>query len=1204
VTYVRRMYTAVLLLSLLAILGSGLLWAQVDRGTITGTVTDPSGAVVVGVQVVATNTATGATFRGSTNQLGIYSILNLPIGSYVARFTHEGFEVLNRTNLSLIAAQVLEINAKLQVGSSQETVTVTTTPPFIETETSSLGTTLESRAMTDLPLNVSGGRDASAILYATTPTMTGGMYIDHIAGSPEFSKTVLIDGTDGNNGMQGFVFTPGMDALQEVQAQVSGIGVEGAGTGGGVLMYEIKSGTNKFHGSAFEFGHNEILDANSWANNYFRALCTPSDSGCQQSYKRGRNRLNDFGFSAGGPIWRNHTFIFGDYERYIATNLQQNPIGASVPSAKMVTGDFSELLTMGTYQGPVPDPFYGGSWTNYCTGQPYLYGQIFDPATWGYSGYGSAFGHCAQSFPGNVIPPGRLSNVSKQLAAVYQKYYAPTISTRLTNNYPSMVSSAPWWHRNAVDLKLDQNFSDKHHVSVSFDYLSIPVRAWGALFDLKAGGGPLSSAWDQNQVDKNFRIIDSYSFTPTLLNSFSVSMAQNSVHETPDTKVNPSTYGFTDEGSTNFPVISYAESNGYSLTGTGTTSQDYYVLNGYHYEDKLLWLKGRHRFSFGGEFTAQQNNSNYGGNVQKYAFANTTGATDNYYNSYITPWVGSGFANMMLGDVQSASMNITNPSYDRRKLFDLFVQDDIKVSPRLTINAGLRWDVDMPMHEKNGHWTNWDMTAQNPLWGGYPGAWTFAENGSASFEKNNDFHQFGPHVGASYRITDRLVARGAWGLFYIPFGMNQWLGESNPGDQDYFYVGTNAVPNNILGATAFNWDSGYPGTTVYMPRTTTETYVNGMWPISIDPNELHLGKTQNWNAGVEYQLSKDILLNVSYAGNIGRDLHDGNLKSYLNYPSWNTWSQLYNSGKAWAYVSDASSAAAAGVSYPFPGFAGYAWTAIGTVPQVAQYWGLVAFAGSPVGSSAYNALIIEVKARHAHGLTMDMSYTLSKVTGNVASDTNFWNAGATYYYQTMADYQATGNVLSYDMRHIVKGYVTYDLPFGKNRTWGSNTHALNYLIGGWALGFQPSYASGQPLGGVSSTMVYPGWMGLRANLAPGAKLGNSFKKLNLANFSDPSNQFFNPADFVNPPDGQLGNSPFIFNNWRGWASLNENLSILKHFNFGDSGRYSASIRAEFYDAFNRHQYGAPNENMASQYFGQVTGVSGNRTGQFGARFEW
>lgn len=1191
---------------LIAILGCVQLWAQADRGTITGTVTDTSGKVVVGVQVVATNTATGVAFRGTTNELGIYSILNLPIGSYTARFTRDGFAVLNRTNLSLIAAQVLEINATLQVGSTQETVTVSSAPPLIETETSSLGTTLESRALTDLPLNVSGGRDASVILYSTTPTMTGGYYQDHIGGSPEFSKTVLIDGTDGNNGMQGFVFAPGMDALQEVQAQVSGIGVEGAGTGGGVLMYEIKSGTNQFHGSAFEFGHNEFFDANTWSNNYFGAQCIEGDTACRQTYKRGRNRLNDFGFSAGGPIWKNHTFIFGDVERYIADDLRQNPIGATAPTAKMLTGDFSELLTMGANTGEVPDTIWGGSWMNPCTNQPYLYGQIFDTATWqtatGF--YASPDSHCSMPFEGNVIPSSRFSSVSQKLIAAYQKYYAPTVTTRLMNNYPSMLSSAPWWRRTAVDLKLDHYFSEKQHVSVSFDYLSIPVRNASGLFNLKAGGGPLSGAWDQKQIDRTARFIYSYAITPRLLNAASVSMAQNFIHEKPDTPVNPADFGFNNEDSTNFPVISFAESNGYSLTGTGTATQDYYALNGFHFEDKLLWAKGRHSFRFGGEFTALQNNSNYGGNVQRYAFTNTTGATDNYYNSWITPWIGSGFANMLLGDVQSASQAVENPSYDRRKLFDMFVGDDIKVTPRLTINAGVRWDVTLPMHEKYGRWTNWDMTATNPLWGGFKGAWTFAEHGDVSFEKDNNFHQFGPHVGAAYQVTNRLVARGAWGLFYIPIGMNQWYGQSNPGDQNYFFTGTNAVTNNILGAVAFNWDGGYPGTTQYLPRTSTQTYVNGIWPISIEPNELHLGKTQNWNAGVEYELSKNMLMILTYTGNIGRDLHDGNLKSYLNYPSWSTWSTLYNSGNAWAYVSDASSAAAAGVPYPFDGFAGYAWTAIGPVPQVAQYWGLVAFAGSPIGSSAYNAFIAEVKSRHSHGLTMDLSYTLSKATGNVAGDTNFWNAGATYYYQTMDDFKATGNVLSYDMRHTFKGYVTYDLPFGKNQMWGSGLGAWDRLIGGWTLGFQPTYASGQPLSAVGSTITYPGWMGLRADLVAGKKLGNSFKKLNLNNLSDTSNQFFDPTAFANPANGSLGNSPFIYNNWRGWASLNENLSILKHFNFGESGRYSASIRCEFYDVFNRHQYSSPDENMSSPYFGQVTGVSGNRTAQYGARFQW
>jgi hypothetical protein len=1056
---------------------------------------------------------------------------------------------------------------------------------------------MESDAMTDLPLDVSGGRDASQLLYATTPTMTGSYYIDHIAGSPSFSKTILIDGTDANNGMQGFVFTPGMDAVQEMQAQVSSIDVEGAGTGGGVLMYELKSGTNQFHGSAFYFFHNEAFDANTWDNNYWLAQCAPGNISCDAAYKTARDRLNDYGFSAGGPLWKKHTFIFGDYERYAATDLRQNTIGASVPTANMLSGNFSELLTEGTNVGDVTDP-YGNVIDNPCTGQPYVYGQIFDPATWTtVNGI-----PCGQPFQGNIIPTGRLSSVAKQLAPVFAKDYAPTVPGRLVNNYPTMLSGAPWWYRRAVDLKLDHVFSDKHRLSVSFDYLSIPVRAYGALFDLQASGGPFSSAWDQRQVDRTFRVIDSYSITPNLLNSLSVSMAQNFIHETPDTSVNPATYGFNDPNSTNFPVISYGGSNGISLTGTGVITQDYYALDGYHYADKMMWLKGRHSLSWGGEFTAQQNNSNYGGNVQSYDFANNTGGP---IDSNVTPWTGFGFANLMLGDVQSASQNVTNPSYDRRKLFDLFAQDQIKVNSKLVLTAGLRWDVDLRMHEKNGHWQNWDMSAVNPAWGNNPGAWTFAGNGSASLEKNQDYHQFGPHIGAAYQVSSKLVARAGWGLFFVPFGMNQWYGQSNPGDQDYSYAGLNSVPNNVSGATAFDWDSGYPGQTVFLPATTNAaTYVSGIWPIQIDPNELRLGMTQNWNAGVQYELSKSTILNVDYAGNIGRDLHDGNLKAYQNYPSWSAYSALYNSGNAWASVSDAGSAAAAGVPYPFPGFLGYAWEAIGPIPQVAEWFGLVANAGAPVGSSAYNALIAEVISKRTSGVTMDLSYTLSKATGNVAGDTNFWNAGATYYYQDIADFQATGNVLSYDTRHTVKGYVVYDLPFGKHQRWGSDAKRLNYLIGGWTLGFQPAYTSGMPMGGVGSSLVYPGWMGLRASLAPGAKLGNTFKKLDLDNLTDPSNQFFAPSDFVNPTNGGLGNSPYIYNNWRNWASLNENLSAVKHFTFGRDGRYQGSVRADFYDAFNRHQWGAPDEVMTDTTFGDVTGVSGNRTGQIDARVSW
>lgn len=1182
-------------ISLVSVLLIGVLWAQVDRGTITGTVTDGSGAVLAGVQVVVTNTATGATYQSATNGLGIYSVVSLPIGSYSVSFSRDGFTTLNRPGLSLIAAQVLKLDAKMQVGSVKETVTVNAEPPLVDTQNSNLGTTLEAHDMTDLPLNVYGGRDASNILYSTTPTMSGGLYVDHIAGSGSFSKTVMIDGADANSGIQGFAFTPGMDAIQEMQAQVSGIGVEGAGTGGGVLMYELKSGTNKLHGSAFGFLHNEALDANTWDNKYWLSQCAQGDTACHNAYKRARNRLNDWGFSAGGPIWKNHTFIFGAYEKYSATDLRMNPAGATVPTAKMLTGDFSELLTQGAHQGPILDGS-GNAIVNPCTGQAYQYGQIFNPATWR-----TVNGQtCANPYPGNIITSG-LSGVSKQLVPVFQKYYAPTIAGRITGNFPSLISGAPWWNKTNLDLKLDHNFSDRNHLSASFNSMHSPVRARGDLFSPN-GGGPFSSAWDQDNKQMAFRVNDAYSFSPSVLNSFSISMAQNFAHERPDQPTDPTAYGIPNPGSMNFPAISFGGANGIGITSLGTTLQDYYALNSYHISDTLSWVKGRHTLKFGGQFTIQQNNSNYGGNAQTYSFSNETGAP---VDARITNLVGFGFANFMLGDVQSASQAVPNPSYDRRKLFDLFVQDDIKVTPKLTVNAGLRWDVNLPLHEKYGHWTNWDMSAQNPLWGSYKGAWTFAKNGSDSFEKYNDYKQFGPHIGASYQISNRLVARGAWGIFYVPLGMNQWFGQSNPGDQNWFFAGTNSVPNYVPGSTAFNWDGGYPGQTVTMPRTNTQTYVAGIWPIEIDPNNLHLGRTQNWNLGIEYELSKNIVLDVNYVGNIGRDLHDGNLKAYQNYPSWSAYQKLLKSDQAWASVSDPASAAAAGVAYPFPGFLGYAWEAISPIPQVAEFMGLVVNAGAPVGVSAYNALVVETKAKQSHGFTYDLSYTLSKATGSVAGSTNFWNAGATYWFQSMEDFQNAGkNVLSYDQRHTVKGYVNYDLPFGKGKKWANAGGTLDYIVGGWTLGFQPSYASGMPMGGVGSTLVYPGWMGLRANLNPGAHLGNNFKGLDLKNLSDPSNQFFSPANFVNPTYGELGNSPFIYNNWRGWASYNENLSVLKHFSFGSENQYRFTLRAEFYDVFNRHQWGGPDMYLGSPYFGQVTSVSGNRTGQFGGRFEW
>jgi hypothetical protein len=346
---------------------------------------------------------------------------------------------------------------------------------------------------------------------------------------------------------------------------------------------------------------------------------------------------------------------------------------------------------------------------------------------------------------------------------------------------------------------------------------------------------------------------------------------------------------------------------------------------------------------------------------------------------------------------------------------------------------------------------------------------------------------------------------------------------------------------------------------------------------------------------------------VSYLGNTGRNLHDGALNP-TNFPTWSTYQKLLNSGNIWDWVSNASSAASAGVPYPYPGFSGEAYFAINPYPQVqACYCGGVFFTNSPLGQSGYNAITVEgTKQRGA--LNLDMSYNWSRSTGNTGTalvDTwtyNYWWQDP-YNYKHEATYAHTNDT--------VKGYLSYGLPFGQGRKFLSESRALNYAVGGWTAGTIVSYGNAGQLGAVGSTNSYPGWSAVYTNVAAHPNFKNQFKNYNPAwnpsiagEAPDPSSLYVDPSNFSNPTFGQLGNSPTLFSNWRGWAQPQENASLLKKTHLGSDGRYVVTLRAEFFDVFNRHYWNNPNTTFGSGYFGHVNGVSGNRTGQVGARFEW
>jgi hypothetical protein len=1182
----------VLLVVILISFYSDRLRAQTDLATITGTVTDASGARLPGASVAIINTTTKTASKDLTNQTGSFSVRGLTVGTYSITIEHPGFKQFQESGLILIAAQVLQVNAQLALGSASETVVVTGTPQLLETQTSNVGTTLESDAINTIPLNATGGRDESGLFYANVATAVGNNYQDHIAGSGNFSKAVFVDGVDTTSGLQGFVRPPGAEGVQEMQLQIGGISADTASTGGGAMLYEIKSGTNSFHGSAFYYTQNEALNANTWEGNYFLSQCSPSDTTCISNNSRPRDRFSDGGGSAGGPLWKNHTFIFGDYEKYSQTNHTLNPLGATVPTAAMLGGDFSALLTQGSNTGPVKDPTSQQPIINPCTGQPYLYGQIFDPLQWR-----SVNGvPCGVPFAGNIIPSGRISTQTKALIPIYQKYYAPTQPT-ITSNFPTNVSG-PTSQTN-FDVNLDHTVKQQRFIfGYNYNY-QLETYSAGSGIANYSSGGPLGNWFSQPVDQKIFRISDIITVTPNLLVTVSGSYIRLFVDNFPITNTDPASYGFS--RSSTFPTINFGGSNGVAMTGTGTNVIDHYHLNGFHYQETTSWVRGSHSTKFGGEFSAQQDNSANGGNVLTYYFPNNTGGP---IDGLLTPWVGSGFANFLLGDVGSATFSPNNPNYGRRKYFNVFAGDDFKVNKRLLLSASLRWDVTMPYHEKNGHWQQFSPLLKNSNWNGYPGAWQFANDGGSSFETANNFYQLGPHLGAAYQLTDKLVLRGAYGVFYVPNNLNENYG--SPYQQSPFYIPNNQVNNYVNGSTAFNWDNGYPGTDTNYSRTSEQTYLPGPEEY-IDPNALRLGLTQNWNAGVEYEVVKNVLLSATYLANHGTRLHDGSLKAYLNYPSWDTYRSVLLSGHINDVVSNGSQAAAVGVPYPYPGFSGYAWGAIAPFPQLAAAGGqTLSYSGSPVGVSNFGSMILEVKTRSAHGLTMDMNYTLSKSTGSVQGSNNFVGGG-NYGFQNVQELQQAKHLLLfYDETNVVKGYVDYNLPLGKNQRFLNKGALLNTLVGGWTIGYHGQYNSGTPIGGVGATYSIPYWMGnIRSNLTAGAHLGSKPKgKLDLNNLADPSNTTFDKSAFTDPPLGQFGNSPYNYDSWRGPGYADEDISLIKSFAFGREGRLHAVLHADFFDAFNRHQYNAPDIGRNDQYFGQTTGVSGNRIGQISGRVTW
>ena len=1184
--------TRLLAMTCLIFIGIQTAMAQANRASITGTVTDSTGAVVAGVEVTATNTGTNVPTKAISNGAGIYVIPNLFPGQYSVEFKRDGFETLRRPVVTLESTEVARIDAPLQVGSVSSTVTVTTDAPVLELERPSVGTNMKASVINELPLSIyGGGRFVESFAVAITPgySIYSSPYGAVINGGQWFTKDFTVDGSTGTGDIPGNSMEsgPSMEAVQELQAQTSGLDAQSSITGGGVIAMNLKSGTNQFHGSALLYGVNELFDANTWAND-------------NTNQPKAKQRAWDYAGSLGGPIIRNKTFFFGTFERYTQVDWRMGDYSSFVPTSDFMGGNFSALLgpQLCTQEDGSVAPGCGAGTTPISVqnnaGQSVLLleGMIFDPLT-------------GNQFTGNAIDSSRISSVAQKINAIYQKSYAPQIAGVINPNNRLPLSNSPTQTPNEAVVKLDHIIREQDHLSGSWIYNHKPrtlVDSGGVWQAGSTDGGPLSAARLDLFHSHQFRASESHTFSPNVLNVLNFTYNFDYQGDSPAAAGNwNSQLGFGNTGAANFPLISFGNAvNGYNETFIGNSFQGNFsgatIVTG----DTVTWTKGRHSFSFGGDFHAHQVNSHSGSGALSFNFdPNTTGAPSQGYAQY----VGFGFASYLLGDVNTASQSTAFDLYGRQKSMSLFAQDSYKVTPKLTLNMGLRWDYNFRFHEKEGHWANIDLQAIDPTYG-FPGKLVFANGGGDSFEKNEYAKNFGPQIGFAYSPYPKTVFRGSFGLIYMPVGVAYFQGVPNgfaPGFQ-----GTNQV------SSPFDWDSGYPG--VYQPgnKNVDPTF---LFPVvSVDPRALHVGYSEAFNFGIQQELTPNTRLEIAYVGNRGHRLTDTSLawnqgptSTFLRlagqYPDLNGFNH---------YVCSPADATTYGVSYPYSGFCGPVLSAIAPYPQFAQaesnywYYPNLLYEGLPLGQSFYDSMLVDVVKRTGHGLTLDLSYTWSRQESNSFSAQQEGNG----YYTGVQDFNNLGAsahaVTGYDLAHVVKGYVTYELPFGKGRHWMANQNRwLNGMLGGWNSTWLLKYNSGQPFEVSAQNPYWPQW-------------GDIYPNFNLKGFTGPAN----PRDFPNvqvymptsvatqPAPGQLGQGPPAISQLRCPDGQDEDTSLLKYFPMGHDGQYRLSFRAEFYNVFNRHFYdiqgcGGSRSTIGAANFGLINGVNSNpRAGQFGFHFEF
>jgi hypothetical protein len=1142
-------------------------FAQTTFGSIVGTVNDASGSPVADAKVTLTNIGTTEQRPATTSAEGLYQFVNLPPGQYRIDVERTGFKKEARTSVTVATASTTRIDFALQVGELNQTVEVTAQTPLLQAETSSLGQVIDQKETNNLPLNGRNPMSLVALVPSVVPQggsqnnpngqnpFAWGNY--QIGGGQANQSTTWLDGSPVNAAYLNLTaLIPTQDSLAEFKVQTNALPPEYGRFAGGVVNFTTKSGTNQLHGSVWEFLRNRELNANTFFNN---SNGTPRPAFTQ----------NQFGFNLGGPVYipkiydgRNKTFFFVDWEGF---RLRQGlSTTQNVPTPLERTGNLSEL------NKPIYDPL------TTCNGTAATPIAGYRPCAAGEAPYSRL------PFAGGIIPQNRLNPTALKML---DRWYPLPNATGKGFNFAANGSGGG--NNNETVVHIDQNVSDKQHISARYTY-------WG---NLNLPVDPLRNGVCQDRCQEyfntnNFVISDTYSFNPTTILEARASYQRFIYDRTPETVgLDLTTLGLP--ASLNSQVLlrdltvgsiqDFDIQNTFGSNGAGSiiTSRN----DNYRVASTLTKILGTHQLQFGAEWTRMTQNYIQTNNPSG-AFSFDRGFTASNGNNATVG--GAGLASFLLG--YAASGSIQYPAFVAgQQLYPaVFFNDNWHASSKLTINAGLRWEHSGPWTERYDRLSFFDPNIQNPVTPQYKGAIELVNSQYDNYRSNirPNWMQFSPRLGLAYQFAHNTVFHAGYGIFFLP---NNVAWNYSPNNDPINGFTTPYTASVLTGLPASSISNPFPGGVQQFPGRNPiyQRLLIGQGPTSAQLANPY-GYAQQFNADIQHQFGQSFLVDVAYAGSRGVHLPiNSHQIDQLPDQFLSLGDQLTNNvpnpiaGIPVSGSLQASTVQAGQLLRPYP-----------------QYNG-VTFAGQGVGNSTYNSLQVTATKRFSGGNQISVAYTHSKLISDTDTVTGWLEAGGTGGYQDNNNLRLERSLASFDTPDRVVVTYVLDVPVGKGRRYLSNSNGLvQAVLGGWAIQGTTTFQSGFPLHfGTSQNNTHSFGGGSRPNVAAGCEHNIS------GSATDRLAQWFDTSCFTAPAPFTFGNEPRVDPKLRAQGIDNTDFAAVKDFPFGSDGRYRIQFRSEFFNIFNRVQFSNPGQTQGTSNFGVVTSQYNNpRLIQFALRF--